>query len=150
MMCGYWSGGCIFFNTSREGGSEAVCIPRGPTTVSAQGAVGSPAPAQRGLEVTHVVHWSRFALRPTAPVLEFESLARLPWGGPVRGTAYAPENLTGSGRAWASVTPHLCFKSSLPYSMFLVSFQAHLAEGLPPRNHLHKNVYLGVCFQERQ
>lgn len=40
--------------------------------------------------------------------------------------------------------------SSLPYSMFPVSFQAHLAEGLPRRNHLHKNVFLGLCFQEIQ
>lgn len=48
------------------------------TTVLAHGAVDSPAPAQRGLDVTLVVHGSRFPLQPTTPTLEFESLTPLP------------------------------------------------------------------------
>lgn len=124
-----------------------MCIPRGPTTVLAQGAVNLSAPAQRGLDVTHVVHWSHFTLQPTAPILEFESLTPLPGGGPVRGTR-------SCSREPHRIKPSLGFSeshisassSSLPYSVFPVSFQAHLAEGLPPRNHLHKNVFLGLCF----
>ena len=121
---------------------------QGPT-VLAQGAVDSPALAQGGLDVTLMVHWSHFTLQPTMPILEYESLTPLPWGGPVCGTVHTPENLSGSSWAWALVkATSLLQVPRLPYSMFPASFQACRAEDLPTETTCTRMFFLGSASRK--